>query len=176
MNIPDVKGCSLEHTADLANRQSKFVAKHLLYEGYNFSTMLGKEITEFALSINQEYHKKQKLYIDMMLKIYPTFDNYPCKTSFGCNLSASKYRVASQRLNIKIKKKFFKSFKDPYVNYLDWDKECSYILMSKLSESIGEDELSEMTRSLIELNKSAQVYAMDILSLISLRIIKYGQE
>ena len=48
--------------------------------------------------------------------------------------------------------------------------------MSKLSESIGEDELSEMTRSLIELNKSAQVYAMDILNLISLRIIKYGQE
>ena len=176
MNIPDLDECSLEHAADLANRQAKFVAKHLLYEDYTFSTMLGKEIMEFALSINQKFHIKQKLYIEMMLKLYPEFNNYPCKTTFGCKLSAPEYRVTMQRLTTKVKRKLLKNFKDPYVNYLDWDYECNDVLMLELSNSLGEDDLSEMTRNLIERNKSSGKYAMDVLNLLSLRIIKYGQE
>jgi hypothetical protein len=172
LSVPIVKGSSMEHTVDLANRQSKFVAKHLLYEGYNFSTMLGDEITQFALSIDQSFHIKQRLYVEMMQNIYPDFNKFPCKTSFGLKLSAPNYRVTLKRLSTKASRFFNPYFKDPYVNYLDWDKELSKSTIRRLDDSIGPDEYTDLMNFLCELNDKNGGYAMDILNLLSLRIIK----
>ncbi|MDB9974090.1 asparagine synthase-related protein [Gammaproteobacteria bacterium] len=171
MDIPKLQGCSLEHVIDLANRQSKFVAKHLLYKGYNFSTMLGEEITEFALSINQAFHSKQKLYIDMMQNLYPNFNKHPCKTTFGMKLSTPDYQVKIKRLIVKVLRSINADFKDPYINYLDWEKVCDGTLMQNMSDAIGKDDYSELSNRLIRMHKKHGGYAMDILNLFSLRII-----
>jgi hypothetical protein len=171
LEIPKLPGCSLEHTIDLANRQAKFVAKHLLYEGYNFSTMLGDEIMEFALSIDQSFHSKQRLYIEMMQNLYPEFNKFPCKTSFGLKLSAPNYQVLVKRLSIKILRRLNANFKDPYVNYLDWEKECTESVVQRISSVIGYDKFSDLTDQLVKINKKNGGYAMDILNVLSLRII-----
>ncbi|MDB0023960.1 asparagine synthase-related protein [Planktomarina temperata] len=172
LDAPKLPGCSLEHTIDLANRQAKFVAKHLLYDGYNFSTMLNEDLMVFALSINQNFHSKQKLYTEMMQTLYPDFNIFPCKTSIGLKLTAPNYQVFAKRLNIKLLKMLSKSFTDPYVNYLDWEKEISETIVQRISRSIGYDELSDLTVKLLELNRNDGGYAMDILNILSLRIIK----
>lgn len=171
LEIPKLQGCSMEHAIDLANRQAKFVAKHLLYKGYKFSTMLGDEITEFALSINQAFHLKQKLYIDMMQGLYPNFNDHPCKTTFGMKLSTPDYQVKIKRMVVKFLKSINTNFKDPYVNYLDWEKVCDGTFLQNISDAIGNDDYSELSNRLIGMHKKNSGYAMDILNLLSLRII-----
>lgn len=114
----------IEHIIDLQNRQLKFIAPHVLMKGFQYKTLLNKEFTDFALSINKKYYNKQSFYIKMLLNEFPFLFSFPNKTNYGLSFKPSKkdlfnsfFKRGISFLKRKINLKFF----DPGINYIDFN-------------------------------------------------------
>lgn len=109
-----------EHIIDLLNRQIKFIAPHVLLKGFNYKTLLDKELIDFSLSINESFHYNQNLYKKMFLKSFPELFSYPIKNNFGLPLNANKFSITYKKLKLIFEKKTNKNFIDPRINYIDF--------------------------------------------------------
>lgn len=113
-----------EHVIDLLNRQLKFIAPHVLMKGYNYKTLLDDNLTNFALSIDNNLLENQYLYKKIFLKAFPYLFSLPNKTSQGLSLNASKTALYLNRLMRgvnSIKKRVSSNYIDPGINYIDFE-------------------------------------------------------
>jgi hypothetical protein len=93
-------------------------------KGFQYKTLLNKEFTDFALSINKKYYNKQSFYIKMLLNEFPFLFSFPNKTNYGLSFKPSKkdlfnsfFKRGMSFLKRKINLKFF----DPGINYIDFN-------------------------------------------------------
>jgi len=145
------------HIADLANRQVKFVAKHLLLKDFTYLTMLDDSLISLALAIDDTFLKEQRLYIDSFTEMYSLFNKFGCKSTWGARLDASASIKSFHRLKNK-----FSSGK--YVNYIDWEKIMGLELLNDILDYIDNREVSMAVALAIEQKKNP-FYVMNLLSL-----------
>lgn len=159
-----------EHILDLSNRQTKFVAKHVLLNSYNYSTMLTDDLLSFCISTNQKFHKNQKLYIDLLMGINEGFDKFPSKSFLGAPLGAPQATKTFYKIFSK-----FNSYlnKNLIWNYLNWNeyvlcKDFNFLVKGYLDDS----ELAQEFRKYMNLHQKKKIYGNELINIISLLIIK----
>ncbi len=113
-----------EHVIDLLNRQLKYIAPHVLINGYNYKTLLSNELISFAISIDKKYLKNQYLYKKMFLETFPYLFSLPTKSNHGLPLSANIFYTQLKRAfnfgEREFNKLFFKSL-NRNINYIDFE-------------------------------------------------------
>jgi len=115
----------LEHVIDLLNRQLKFIAPHVLINGFKYKLLFtNSDLSNFALSIDNIYLEDQYLYKKMFLKAFPNFFAFPTKTNFGLPLNANKLLIKARKSYLKVKNiinNYFPIFINPNINYVDFN-------------------------------------------------------
>lgn len=105
---------------DYENRQRKFIAPHVLMDGFKYNTPFSdNDLFTFFLSIDNRYRDNKFLYKKILQKRYPKLFSYPIKDNLGLPLSVNKLSVLTKKVIHKIKRKFNK--KNPNENYFDFD-------------------------------------------------------
>lgn len=159
-----------EHILDLSNRQTKFVAKHVLLNSYNYSTMLSEDLISFCISANQKFHKNQKLYIDLLMGINKNFDRFPSKSFLGASLSASQLTKTFYKVLSKFNSYFNKNL---IWNYLNWNE---YVLCQDFNflvkEYLDDSELAQEFRKFMKLHQKKKIYGNELINIASLLFIK----
>lgn len=107
---------------DFENRQLKFIAPHVLMNGFDYKLpFLEKSFFDFMLSAPNKYRLNQLLYKEILLKLFPKEFSYKTKTNFGLPLKATKQRVLVKRVQDKISRTI--GIGSPVTtNYLDFNK------------------------------------------------------
>lgn len=117
---------SIEEQLDFQNRQTKFIAPHVLMNGFTYRTpFLDPDWVRFCLSVEDSYRKDQFLYKKILSKLNPMIFSIATKTNFGLPINANKIKVYSKRVTNKLQKfvaKKFSFYVNPYINYLDFDE------------------------------------------------------
>lgn len=149
------------HILDLYNRQTKFVANHLLLKKYKFSNMLSQDLIDLSFSIPNDFLENQRFYIDCFSESYQNFNDFGCKTTFGAKLDSSVVTKYYYRLKNKI-------IKNSYVNYTNWSE---LILSKEFKNFLQQFCTSQQYNDVIKMiNQSYD--PLIILNFVSLLLIK----
>lgn len=106
---------------DFINRQLKFIAPHVLMEGFDYKLpFLNEVFFDFMLSIPNKYREGQYLYKKILLHTFPKEFSWKTKTNFGLPLKASKQRVFINRVKDKVVRVM--GVTGVNVNYLDFNQ------------------------------------------------------
>jgi len=110
---------------DILNRQVKYLIPHLYMKPFNYKKIIySKELINFAMSVNQEYHKNRLLYIKILSSLYPNLFNLPIANNYGLPINAPKWKIEIRHGLAYIRKKVCKISK--YTKYNNFDKEIRY--------------------------------------------------
>lgn len=102
------------------NRQLKFIAPHVLMNGFNYKTpFIYQPVFDFYNSIDNYYRVDQYLYKKILIEKFPGLFSLPSKNNLGLPISASETRVKLRNISYKIKRKF--RYKNINTNYLDFE-------------------------------------------------------
>ena len=116
---------SYEEELDIYNRQSKYIAPHVLMDGLTYKTpFTDSRWVDFILSVGERYRNEQYLYKKILLDSFPYLFSFPAKCSFGQRLDANKASVLSNRIMHKIRKmanRRYPNILNPHINYIDFD-------------------------------------------------------
>lgn len=157
----------LEHEIDLLNRQLKFIAPHVLMDGFNYKTMLDEELIGFALSLDQKYLDSQALYKSILFHEFPYLFGFPTKTSYGLPLSSGVALINGAKLVSSLKNrmsKYFSFITNPHLNYIDFNRGIRY-----------RDDLNRLVyRSIMDLKGRNIVPWIDLSSIWSRHIAHKG--
>ncbi|MFW6015712.1 MAG: asparagine synthase-related protein [bacterium] len=94
---------ALEEQLDFQNRQLKFIAPHVLMQGFNYIIpFLDQEWMDFILSVERKYRYNQYLYKKILSRTFPKAFSYKTKSHYGLPLSAGEFRVFMQRAKDKV--------------------------------------------------------------------------
>jgi hypothetical protein len=111
----------LEHIIDLMNRQTKYIAPHVLMKGLNYKVLFNSTLSDFANSVPYKYRENQFLYKKMFMKAYPELFSLRTKSNLGLSLDASSQAIFLKRVQNKVSRTFGLS-KNSGVNYLDFNE------------------------------------------------------
>ncbi|MEK6477769.1 asparagine synthase-related protein [Catalinimonas sp. 4WD22] len=121
-----IQDISLEETLDFLNRQTKFIAPHVLMKGYQYKLpFLDRDFVNFFLSVPSNFRKNQSLYIDILLNKFPELFSLRTKNNLGLPLRASKNRILRKRISNKAKSLIRHLWASPpnlNINYLDFNR------------------------------------------------------
>ena len=116
---------SYEEELDIYNRQSKYIAPHVLMDGLSYQTpFTDSRWVDFILSVGDGYRSGQYLYKQILLNSFPYLFSFPAKCSFGQRLDANKALILSSRIMHKIKKianNHYPNILNPHTNYINFD-------------------------------------------------------
>lgn len=105
---------------DFINRQLKFIAPHVLMEGFDYKLpFLNEVFFNFMLSIPNKYREGQYLYKEILLHTFPKEFSWKTKTNLGLPLKASQARCFFKKVENKIVHTM--RLKGKSTNYLDFD-------------------------------------------------------
>ncbi len=118
----------LEHYLDLENRQLKFISPHVLASGYKYNILFeDRELVNFALNLPDKYIEDQYLYKKMFLYGFPDLFKIPNKTTYGLPLNSNELFIQLKKNIIRgkllINNRIYKMFKNPFLNYIDFESE-----------------------------------------------------
>jgi len=180
---------SFEHALDLINRQLKYIAPHVLMKGFNYKVLFkDKKLTDFSLSIDENWHKNQYLYKKMFLQAFPELFNLPYKSNLGLPVNANNLSILKKRTIRKLKKyinRVHPFFPDKGVNYINFNeairtrKDVRTIIYNNIMDLKNRKLLDWVNIDLIwdeHINKKKD-HAEALITLASLEIhIKAGKE
>jgi hypothetical protein len=130
VNLEDLIECDFIHTDDLTldeqldfqNRQTKYIAPHVLMQGYEYKKpFLYQPWVDFMLSVDNKYRIDESLYRKILSSSFPKEFSYKTKTNFGLPLSASSSRVLAKKVQDKILRTL-KLSAGKGINYLDFNE------------------------------------------------------
>lgn len=114
-----------EHYLDIVNRQLKFIAPHVLADGYKYNVLFeDDELVSFALSLPEKYIEDQYLYKKMFLEEFSEIFMIPTKTNYGLSLNSNPYIVKLSKNILRSKllvNRFVNIFQNPLINYIDFE-------------------------------------------------------
>jgi asparagine synthetase B (glutamine-hydrolysing) len=116
---------TIQEQLDFYNRQLKFIAPHVLIQGYQYKVpFLDEEWSNFILSVEDHLRFNQYLHKKILVRAFPDAFNYPTKTNRGAKLDAHELTIYWYKVKNKIKNKLSQSvfrIQDPYINYIDFN-------------------------------------------------------
>lgn len=141
-----------EHHIDLVNRQLKYIAPHVLANGYNYKVLFtDSELVNFSLDLDNKYIEDQNLYIKILTRSFPELFELPCKTSYGKRITSSKFNIELQKKFIRLKIALSKKspfIENPLVNYIDYSKEIRE--REDLTKIVRDNILDLKSRNIID--------------------------
>jgi asparagine synthetase B (glutamine-hydrolysing) len=118
--VIDKNGLTLDEQLDLRNRQTKYIAPHVLMRKYEWCTpFLFQPWIDFILSIPDENRQGQRLYKKLLRHAFPTAFSHRTKSAGGLPLSAPKYQHIMLRGSRKLQRIFGRGSPQG-TNYLDF--------------------------------------------------------
>ena len=124
-NLSDL--VSLTENIDFTNRQLKYIAPHVLFEGMSYKLpFLDPDWSQFMLSVNNGLRFDTKMYKDILMSLYPKVFSYPVKDSYGLPLDTPQYKLTMKKISHRLKSKlnrFYGSYHNPLINYLEFNSE-----------------------------------------------------
>lgn len=161
---PAMKGIlELEHVIDLMNRQTKFVAPHVLMKGMRHNNLLRDKLTAFACSIPNHHRKDQSFYKKMFLRSFPELFSLPTKTSYGLPLNASATKLLFARAQNRIARTFG-LIADRNTNYMDFNEKIR-----------SKDDLKHVIKSnVLDLKKRNIIDWIDVDQVLGNHLAKRG--
>lgn len=165
----DENEVSIYEQLDLFNRQTKFIAPHVLMKGFNYKTpYTDKKWIDFMLSLEDKYRINQYLYRKILLNLFPSEFLYPTKTNHGLPLKERKSRVNIEKVKIKSNILINKLFKLDNSKGLVF-KKTNYI---NFSEAIRyRKDLNEIVyESINDLEKRKLIPGVDLTELLKLHL------
>ena len=113
---------TLDEQFDFQNRQTKYIAPHVLMKGYDYKLpFLYQPWIDFILSVDNKYRINQNLYNKILLHSFPKEFSYKTKTNFGLPLGASRNHIFLKRVQDKLLRTIGLS-KGVGINYLDFNE------------------------------------------------------
>ena len=104
----DLSNISTYEIIDFYNRQTKYIAPHVLPKGFNHTSPFAtKKWLEFICSIPVKYRINNCLYENILLNLYPDFFKLPTKNKLGGGLDISKFKFFQKRFTRKIRQKIY---------------------------------------------------------------------
>ena len=122
VELPIIGNTSLtfEEQIDLRNRQTKFIAPHVLMKGYQWCTPFTYQPwVDFILSVPNKFRKGQNLYKKILVSAFPGPFSHRTKSNHGLKLDAPVYYKISTLVSQKIQRALGK--KSSYINYIDFE-------------------------------------------------------
>ena len=111
---------TLDELFDFNCRQLRYIAPHVLMDGFNYNTpFLDEDWFSFMMSIPNNYRENQYLYNEILINSFPKLFKYKTKHNSGLSLGANKIRIKVQKGLHFIKRKS-SVFTDPHINYIDF--------------------------------------------------------
>lgn len=100
----DPSDLTFEEQLDLQNRQTKYIAPHVMLKGFEYKLPFNNNnFINFFLSIDNSYRRDQKLYKEMLLSLYPELFSKPTATNSGLSLRANKTMILLNQVFQKLK-------------------------------------------------------------------------
>ena len=153
---------TIDEQLDFQNRQTKYIAPHVLMKGYAFKMpFLYQPWVEFMLSVPNSLRIDQQLYKKILLQSFPIEFGYKTKTNFGLPLSANSNQVFSKRFIDKFMR-ITKLSAGGNINYLDFDK--------KIREKVDLEKV--VKTNLVDLRERGIVSWIDIDSIMRDHFVK----
>ena len=108
---------------DFYNRQTKYIAPHVLPKGFNHASPFAtKKWLEFICSVPIKYRINCDLFEKILLNLYPEFFKLPTKNKLGYGLDVSEFKFFRTRLINKIRQKTYGNSKRKDLNYFDFNE------------------------------------------------------
>ena len=121
-DLIDEFSLTLDEQLDFQNRQTKYIAPHVLMRGYEYKTpFLNQSWIDFMLSIPNSFRRDESLYRKILLNSFPKEFSYKTKTNFGLPLGASKNAIFAKRVVDKLLR-MTKLSSGKGINYLDFNE------------------------------------------------------
>lgn len=139
---------TLDEQVDFQNRQTKYIAPHVIMTGYDYKTpFLNQPLINFMLSVPNRYREDQYLYKKILFHAFPKEFAYATKANMGLPLKASKAMVLVKRVQNKMKR--MSGLGVPVsTNYLDFNTEIRQ--KPDLRKVISENMLDLKARKIID--------------------------
>jgi len=119
-NLVAPEKLSYEEQLDFRIRQGRYIAPHVLLEGYDFRLPFTYQpFVDFFLSLPHHERKDQKLYKEMLMDAFPKAFSYVTKTTAGLPLNAPDKLVYLSKAVNKVVSKF--TGKSKGVNFLNFN-------------------------------------------------------
>ena len=113
---------TLDEQLDFQNRQVKYIAPHVLMQGYEYKIpFLYQPWVDFMLSVPNSFRRDQILYKKILLHTFPKEFSYRTKTNYGLPLGASKNTIFIKRVVDKLLR-MTKLSSGKNINYLDFNE------------------------------------------------------
>ena len=129
-NIIDFKGLdrnimTYEEQIDFENRQLKYIAPHLLMDGFEYKTpFLYPPFFNFMLGIPNRYRHGRYLYKKMLFRLSPELFKIETKSLMGLAVNTTRWRIQIRRIRFGIRRRVNRIkpiFFDPNINFVDFD-------------------------------------------------------
>ena len=124
--MPDNGTITYEEQLDFWNRQIKYIAPHVLMQGFRYATPFGyPPLVDFFLSQKRQFLQNKYLYKQILLGLFPELFSLPTKTHFGLPLKVTDNRIAINRKLFRFKErtgKYLNRVNNPMINYIDFRK------------------------------------------------------
>jgi hypothetical protein len=118
----DKTSLTLDEQLDFQNRQTKYIAPHVLMRGYEYKTpFLYQPWIDFMLSVPNSFRTDESLYRKILLHSFPKEFSYKTKTNFGLPLGVSKNAIFIKKVQDKILRTL-KLSSGKSINYLDFNE------------------------------------------------------
>ena len=117
---------SYDDQLDIANRQLKYLAPHLLCPNFKYKIPgLYPAFLNFMLSLPERFRLDQWLYKKMLFKLYPDLFSIGTTRAYGLPLDSKRYRSTLQVAYLVARKRIRKVLPvlvNLYTNYIDFDR------------------------------------------------------
>ncbi|MEX2343368.1 MAG: asparagine synthase-related protein [Steroidobacteraceae bacterium] len=138
---------TLDEQLDFNNRQTKFVAPHVLMQGFEYELpFLYQPWIDFILSVDNQYRHKQSLYYDILRKAFPTAFSYKTKSNRGQPLGASVALVSVYKGLDRIRSAL--GMPSRSINYIDFNRQIRQKL--DLRQVVSSNVLDLHKRGLVD--------------------------
>lgn len=120
---PEQGFLTLEEGYDLLNRQNKYIAPHVMLQGFEHRAPFNHpDLMAFFLGLTEEQKRNQKFFKEFLQWWKPRLFALPVKNNLGFPLNAAAWRP-------KVRRKYFalmqhmKNWRNPKLNYFDFSRE-----------------------------------------------------
>lgn len=124
--FPEQGFLTYEEGLDLLNRQNKYIAPHVMLQGFEHRTPFNDpEVIGFFLGLT-EAQKREQLFFKQFLQWWkPSLFGLPVKNNMGLPLRSGPWRPKFKKFVLKVKKRVGK-WRDPNVNYFNFSNRILY--------------------------------------------------
>ncbi|MGQ1890977.1 asparagine synthase-related protein [Thermophagus sp. OGC60D27] len=184
--LPEQGFLTYEEGLDLLNRQNKYIAPHVMLNGFDHRAPFNEpELIGFFLGLKEEQKRDQTFFKEFLQWWKPNLFALPVKNNLGLPLGASGWRIQFRKKMFGVKKRLGR-WKDPNINYFNFserlvvDDKFKNLIKSQLSDLQQRKILPETINPDIlwqETQNNIQNHGNLILGLVSLEIhLKAGKK